>query len=336
MPAAAIRKSPETLIRIRAPTQPPRRPKLLVSGVPRYIAAAQRLAVSCLIIATVVLASPGVVAQDASSLRERHGAMKEPLANNPFGKPLFMDSVIADGTLRSDIYALFDQPFPALSHALNGTDHWCDIMILHLNVKNCTVIEKAGKKVIRVAVGRKHDQALADAFVIEFNFSASQKHSNYLEVQLSAKDGPFSTRDYRIDVESVAIDEKRSFIHLSYSYKYGTAARLAMEAFLATVARNKVGFSIVDRKPDGTPVYVGGSRGLVERNTMRYYLAIEAFLRAFHLPPKEQAEHRLRDWFNATERYPRQLRELPMDEYLTMKRAELTRQAATSAAAASK
>lgn len=46
---------------------------------------------------------------------------------------------------------------------------------------------------------------------------------------------------------------------------------------------------------------------MIERNTMRYYLAIEAYLGAYTLPAAEQPERRLRDWFAAVERYPRQL-----------------------------
>ncbi len=283
-----------------------------------------------------LLILPVAHGQDAISLRVQHGELLEALNNSPFKTPLLMESRITEGTLRSDVYAVFDHPYAVLRHALQGRQHWCDIMILHLNVKNCTVTEGVGKSMMRVAIGRKHDQPLADTYQIDFQYRAPINQPNYLVVQLKADAGPFATRDYRIDVESIPLDEKRSFIHMSYSYTYGVAARLAMELFLSTIARNKVGFSIVDRKPDGAPIHVGGSRGVVERNTMRYYLAIEAFLNAFHLPVKEQPERRLRDWFAATERYPRQLRELVLEEYLPMKRAELERQAASSIVAASK
>jgi hypothetical protein len=64
----------------------------------------------------------------------------------------------------------------------------------------------------------------------------------------------------------------------------------------------------------------------VERNTMRYYLAIEAYLGATSAPPPEQQEKRLRDWFAATERYALQLHEIERDDYLAMKRHELQRQ----------
>ena len=69
-------------------------------------------------------------------------------------------------------------------------------------------------------------------------------------------------------------------------------------------------------------------RGVVERNTMRYYLAIEAYLGSLSAPPAEQQERRLRDWFAATERHARQLHEMERDEYLTMKRNEVQRQRA--------
>jgi hypothetical protein len=39
-------------------------------------------------------------------------------------------------------------------------------------------------------------------------------------------------------------------------------------------------------------------------------------------------EKRLRDWFAAAERYPRQLHEMEQDEYLDMKRKEHLRQQA--------
>jgi hypothetical protein len=72
--------------------------------------------------------------------------------------------------------------------------------------------------------------------------------------------------------------------------------------------------------------YVGGMRGVVERNTMRYYLAIESYLASLQAPPRQHLEQRLGAWFDATEEYPCQLHELDPDEYLSMKRNEVRRQ----------
>ena len=77
--------------------------------------------------------------------------------------------------------------------------------------------------------------------------------------------------------------------------------------------------------PQGSGGYIGGMRGLVERNVMRYYLAIEAYLDALPAPPAEQLERRLQSWFTASERYPRQLHEMDRPAYIEMKRREFQR-----------
>jgi hypothetical protein len=86
-----------------------------------------------------------------------------------------------------------------------------------------------------------------------------------------------------------------------------------------------VGFTVVGRQSDGRPRHVGGVRGVVERNSMRYYLAIEAFLGSLSAPPPAQIEKRLHDWIDAVELYPRQLHEMEPSEYLEMKRKEIAR-----------
>jgi hypothetical protein len=99
-----------------------------------------------------------------------------------------------------------------------------------------------------------------------------------------------------------------------------------MQVYLATVGHDKIGFSVTGKGDDGKPVYIDGVRGVVERNTMRYYLAIESYLGAVSAAPAERDEKRLRDWFAATERHPAQLHEMERDDYLAMKRNELQRQ----------
>jgi hypothetical protein len=123
-------------------------------------------------------------------------------------------------------------------------------------------------------------------------------------------------------LEAVAIDSTHTFIHLTYSYGYGTAGRLAMKTYLATIGSDKVGFS----KSADSGDYIGGVRGLVERNTMRYYLAIDAYLASLSLPAGQRLDARLNRWFDATEAYPRQLHEVEKDDYIQMKHHEVQRQ----------
>jgi hypothetical protein len=73
---------------------------------------------------------------------------------------------------------------------------------------------------------------------------------------------------------------------------------------------------------------VSSMRGVMERNTMRYYLAINAYLGTLSAPSHERVERRMRNWFAATERYPLQLHEVDLAEYLDAKRKDVRRQQA--------
>jgi len=100
-----------------------------------------------------------------------------------------------------------------------------------------------------------------------------------------------------------------------------------MQTYLATTGADKVGFTQVDSSSAGTPpALIGGVRGLVERNTMRYYLAIDSYFQAAPGIPVAQLAQRLQSWFGATETYPRQLHETDRAAYLEMKHAEYERQ----------
>ena len=179
---------------------------------------------------------------------------------------------------------------------------------------------------VRVYIGKKFDEPASQAHKIEFAYRVEAQTPDYFRLSLDAANGPFGTRDYRIVLEAVPLDPSRTFLHLSYAYGYGVSAKMAMEAYLRTVAGQKVGFSAEGQRPDGHPALVGGLRGALERNAMRYYLAIDAYLAALSAPPDERLEERLRDWFDSTEHYALQLHEVEQDEYLQMKRRECAQQ----------
>ena len=96
-----------------------------------------------------------------------------------------------------------------------------------------------------------------------------------------------------------------------------------MKAYLATAGRDKVGFTILnqtisskstDTKVDTKTEYIQGVRGVIERNTMRYYLAIEAYLNALNTPLEAQLDKRLQNWYNSTDQYAVQLHEVERDD----------------------
>jgi hypothetical protein len=275
----------------------------------------------CVVAAVLAAASSlAVTAEDAGSaaaLRETYARHRAEMDQNKFGVPLRLQSTQTSTALQGDIHALLDQPFDKVQAALATPESWCDILILHPNVKRCRLnADGAGSEPsLTVNLGRSE-------VPVQFSYKAATA-SDYLDVRLGAPTGPFGTNDYRIRLEAAPTDARHTILHLAYSHRYGLRAKLAMQAYFSTLGRGKVGFSVVGKDDQGQPTYVSDLRGGLERNAMRYYASIESYLFALSAPPQEQLERRLRHWFEYTERYPLQLQEEP--GYLDLKRSEAER-----------
>jgi hypothetical protein len=265
-------------------------------------------------------------ADSAQNLANKYSSLSERLAQNQFMRPVVLDSAETPNQVTGEIYAVIDHPFAAVSKGLINPDHWCDVMSLHINTKYCRAVPGPDGTLLRVNIGKKTPEKLADAPRVEFKYAAIEATPSYFDIRLSAREGPMGTSDFRIELEAVAISSSKTFLHLTYSYAMNFAARLAMQTYLATVGSGKVGFTQIAKAGDGQPNYIAGMRGLVERNTMRYYLAIDSFLGAVAQPPGAQLDKRLQSWFSAVEQYPRQLHELDRAAYLSMKHDEYLRQ----------
>ncbi len=259
-------------------------------------------------------------------LLAKYISLTDRLQQNQYQRPLYLDSSESENDIEGDIYAVVDYPFATVSAGLNDPNNWCDVLSLHLNTKYCHAASGKTKTVLHVSIGKKHSQPLADAYQLEFSYRVASATAKYLEIQLSADKGPMGTRDYRIQLQAIPLANGRTFLHMTYFYAYGWVGRVAMKTYLATLGSGKVGFTVTRRQSNGQPEYIRGIRGLVERNAMRYYLAIDAYLSASASAPSQQLQKRLQNWFTATEQYPRQLHEMEHTAYIDMKLSEYLRQ----------
>jgi hypothetical protein len=264
-----------------------------------------------------VVANAGGV-MGAAALRAHYSTLAPRLAASDFGGRLLLQSEESARRIEGEVFALVEHPFAAVANVLAEPAAWCEILILHLNTKSCVRSTDARGTSIEMRVGKKEPQPPDEASLVAFRWLGATKRADYVVMQMDAQEGPYDTRDYRLFAEAVQV-EGRTFVHMGYAFSYGGAGSLAMKIYLATVARNKVGFTKTGDK------LVGGVRGIAERNTMRYYLAIDAYLDSLAFPNEKQLERRITYWFDATEKFPRQLHEIERDEYLAMKREELRR-----------
>jgi hypothetical protein len=261
---------------------------------------------------TLAVAGP----ESAHALRERHAQLAPQIEQSPFKRPLVVQSSEVGNELRGSVDAVMPQPFALAREHLQQPGALCEILMLQVNTKQCTV---QGHELV-VHIGRKNDQPLEDAYRVAFTLQPQASSDDYMSLRLGADSGPFSTRDFRIQLQAIPLEGgKRTYLHLGYSYGMGLAAKLAMQGYFATAGASKVGFT----RTGGD--YIGGMRGAIERNTMRYYLAIEAYLASLAAPPAQQRAQRLERWFNATEQYARQLHEVDRAGYLAMKEREFRR-----------
>jgi hypothetical protein len=305
------------------------------SATQRLTPGCLRAALACLALCVCTLAM-GADVQPAAPARlaAKYEEVRSKLAHNEFQRPLTLESQETSRSLRGDIYTTVDYAFGLVQTELTNPQHWCDVMILHQNTKYCRVNGSGADTSLAVQVGRKYDEPVDAAKAMHFAYTDRSDPPEYFRVALEAESGMFGTRNYHIVLEGIPLGSGKTFLHLSYSYEFGLAAKLALQTYLNTLGSGKIGFTVVEKRSDGEPVYVGDVRGALERNVMRMYLAIEAYLDAVGSPPAQRADKRIRDWFAATERYAPQLHELDAKEYVEMKTREYRRMQADAGAAA--
>lgn len=239
-------------------------------------------------------------ADPGAALRARQASLTTAFSASPFKRPLLLTSSEADGTLRGDVDALMDAPYERVKSNLSRAAGWCDVLILQPTVKSCQVEGSGSRQQLMVRIGTSFSAPIDDTQVMRFDYRLVAASADYLNVRLTAAEGPVGTRNYDMALEATPLADGRTAMHFAYSYGYGTLARIAMQAYLSTSGRDKVGFSTEGSRP------VGGVRGALERNTMRYQLAIEAVLAA---PGPDQGEARLQHWMGAIAKHPKQLAE---------------------------
>jgi len=238
---------------------------------------------------------------------------------SPFEQPIHLESEETERAVHGYIHAIVNEPFERIAGRLRKPSDWCEILFLHLNVKACTHASAGNVAELTVYLGRKHYQVPDEAERADLQFRIVARDDDRLDVDLQADRGPYGTREFHMAIEAVPLDEDRSLLQFSYSVSYGVLGWFAMRVYLATAGRDRVGFTVERMDEDGEPVYIRGLRGMIERNTVRFYLALQAYLEE---PDPDRLEARLARWFDLTERHPEQLREFDKDTYISQKLRE--------------
>ena len=260
--------------------------------------------------------------QGEDILRDTYHRNMAKLETNSFGLPLFLESFERDDRVHVDVYGIFDYPFSSVVNVLKVPANWCDIVSLHPNVKACTYRELPGAWLLTFYIGRKVYQPPENTRQVIYHYRNVDQQQGYLDIILSADAGPFGTKDHRMRFEALPLDGGRTFVHVSYAYSDSVALRLAEKAYFATLGWGKVGFTVTGTDRNGNPVYIGGPRGAIERNAVRYYFAIQSFMDMLSYPGENRFSMSTIKWYDLTSRYRKQLFDLDKKDYLTFKTKE--------------
>jgi len=260
------------------------------------------------------------------------------LEQSPLQLPIHIESKQTQGRLQGDVYGIVEQRFDTTSDALRSPAHWCEILPLQINVKACTHGEprreapshlddtESRDRRLTVYIGRKFYQEPEAAHRLLLDFELVHAREDFFEIALRAERGPLGTRSYALAVVATPLDAEQTLVHFTYAYEYNPMSQVAMFGYLKTLGRKRVGFTVVGTDSEGRPIYMRGLQGVIERNAMRYHLAVQAYLDTLGTPEPPCFERRTRRWFDLTSAYPEQLFEMERDEYLDHKRRERAEQ----------
>jgi len=275
-----------------------------------------------LLLASFTILSGPSFAGSANELMDKYEEIEDALLDNSYGIPIYLESDGEKDLMQGEVYGIIYQPFKKLSNSLGSVKNWCEIMPQHLNIKACTYKYIDNQCRLTFFTGRKHYQKAGHVYRLKYKFNVTASNDEYFNATLKAKNGPLDTKDYNISVTAIPLSDQSTFFHLSYEYRNGFMTRLAMSTYLATIGRNKIGFSIEGQDEENKPIYIRGIRGVIERNAIRYYFAIMSYLNTQTEHEDKRFESKISHWFDLTERYHNQLYEMDKTDYQKYKRME--------------
>jgi len=210
---------------------------------------------------------------------------------------------------------------------LSQPSEWCEFIPLHLNIKACGHIKSNDQQIVQFYAGVKDYVTPDNAHLLQLSFNTTNVDGVF-SAELYAADGPLDSTNIRFGlraIDSEGEDGSGVYFEFELSSEPGLTNSLA-RIYLATIARKKKGFSVKGKTWSGKPKYVGGQRGAIERNLVRYLLALETYFDTAVLnsdsSPDEIYRLRIGRWYDQTDQYKEQLFELARSVYISNKLRE--------------
>lgn len=185
---------------------------------------------------------------------------------------------------------------------------WCALSLLVPDVQGCTVRQGQDTEIVLQVQAGEEDQprTLPHRFEVHAGDDA-------LTASMRADRGPLGISDAGLTVTALRTPDG-VVLELVYGYRASLRSRIATGTYLATVGRDRPGISYREL-PDGGREYVTGTRALLERNAMRYFLAVAAVLET------ADTESAIAAWYDTAAGFTADLPEQDRESYVRGRRA---------------
>jgi len=241
------------------------------------------------------------------------------------GLPIHLFTRQEKHRLTVKLVGLMPYSYTEVASVLSQPQSYCEFLPLMFNVKSCIVAEQSPQTQIRYYVAGKHYNPPLTSFRINSIYRLLQYKGDFLSVNLESDEDSLGSSQYRVELRAIPYNGQ-TLISVNSLYAPGRLTRMATYTYINVFARNKPGFTLVKQEGDAKPSPITGFPAIIERSSVRAYLALKSLLTNRYLRPEQQFEARLQTWYDLNSPYDKQLYELDRNQYLDIKRRERANQ----------
>lgn len=241
------------------------------------------------------------------------------------GLPIHLFTRQEKNRLTVKLIGVMPYSYTEVASVLSQPQSYCEFLPLMFNVKSCIVAEQNPQTQIRYYVAGKHYNPPLTSFRINSVYRLLQYKGDFLSVNLESDEDSLGSSQYRVELRAIPYNGQ-TLISVNSLYAPGRLTRMATYTYINVFARNKPGFTMVKQDDAAKPSPITGFPAIIERSSVRAYLALKSLLTNRHLRPEQQFEARLRTWYDLNSPYNKQLYELDRNQYLDIKRRERANQ----------
>ena len=234
--------------------------------------------------------------------------------------PIYLKTVQKEKVLNVSLMGKIPFKFSDVSAVLAKPGSYCDFLPLLFNVKTCVITELNPVTRIKFYVAGKHYTPPITSYRIHAVFRLVDRTPEKIRVRLESEEDSLGKSGYDVDLVAIPLDGE-TLMYLKSRYAPGRVTRMATNTYVNVFARDKPGFTEI-QEPGGKKKLITGFPAVIERSSVRAYLALKAYTLNYHLPPDKRFEACLKTWYDLNQPYKKQLYELERDQYLQIKRRE--------------